>query len=561
LRKRAQQVRQHVNPLALQHGIEAVQGALTGAQVAKVDRAGNLKIRKFGVAKAALRPSKTLRRALDGAALGDRVKAYNQQLYGAGGRSSAADAASCAPVAGPGASAGAAGQSGVPTMSSGRQLTTSHDAVQSIRQMGETMTVEELLRRGRECQAAGDLAGAEAAYREADECQDAEAAVLLGLMFKQRGDLSSAADAFRRAEARGHPEAASSLGNLMWDTGDLEGAKAAYKRSVTAGSADAGLNLGLLLAQEGAADEALSYLRSAEDKGLPEASWAVGKILEDRNDLRGAEAAYRRAAEAGDPNAAYGLGAVLIKLEDAEGARAAFQRAHDLGHGGAGQILQMLDRQSGVVPGMSTNQGSTAGSASDGSALETAVKWAQLYVTACKVVLATANECLEVANRAVGARNMAAKRPQHESSIQTFTRMAESKEQEFKPLYRTFADACAKAREIAAGFLAAQTGYDPEIVLMGNAEEDALNDVATAKAILRANFGYTPAGFIEGIRESNELLQNPFPEGGNIYTLPPSAQADERTCPWCAETIKAAAIICRFCGRDVQTRPTSPPPT
>lgn len=29
------------------------------------------------------------------------------------------------------------------------------------------------------------------------------------------------------------------------------------------------------------------------------------------------------------------------------------------------------------------------------------------------------------------------------------------------------------------------------------------------------------------------------------------AESDERTCPHCAETIKRAAKVCRFCGRDV----------
>jgi len=85
LRKRAQDARQHINPLALQHGIDAIEGALTEARVAKRDKTGKLKIRKFGVATAALRPSKTVRRAVDGAALPERLKAYNQQVYGGSG--------------------------------------------------------------------------------------------------------------------------------------------------------------------------------------------------------------------------------------------------------------------------------------------------------------------------------------------------------------------------------------------------------------------------------------------------------------------------------------------
>src|SRR5271154_4265386 len=33
-------------------------------------------------------------------------------------------------------------------------------------------------------------------------------------------------------------------------------------------------------------------------------------------------------------------------------------------------------------------------------------------------------------------------------------------------------------------------------------------------------------------------------------------RGDARTCPWCAETIKSAAVICRFCNRDVSPLPT-----
>lgn len=189
-------------------------------------------------------------------------------------------------------------------------------------------------------------------------------------------------------------------------------------------------------------------------------------------------------------------------------------------------------------------------------AMETAIKWAHLYAASCREALAAANTCLEVANRADGARNMAAQRPQHEISIGRFTEMAEQAEEEFIPLYRAFVEACANARDTAEGFLSAQADHDPEIVLALNVDSDVLDEVATAKAILHANFGSTPAGFVEGTDEANAIMKDPFPEGGNIYAPPPPT---ERTCPWCAETIKVAAVICRYCGRDVQAQPTPDP--
>jgi hypothetical protein len=173
---------------------------------------------------------------------------------------------------------------------------------------------------------------------------------------------------------------------------------------------------------------------------------------------------------------------------------------------------------------------------------------------ACGEVLTAANACLEVASQAVGARNTAARRPQAEASIQTFTTYSEEAERDFGPAYRTFTDACTEARDTAAKLLAADAEPNPEIALAMCAEQQALDNVATVKGLLGANYGPTPAAFLQGIEEANALIQNP-PDDGNIYRPRIAAQSEDRACPWCAETIKAAAVICRFCGRDVKAQP------
>ena len=401
------------------------------------------------------------------------------------------------------------------------------------------MTARDLIARGQQCEGSGDLVGAEAAYREADQLNDPEGAILLGIALKRRGEMAGAQDAFRRAEVRGHPEAGSSLGNLLSDIGDADGAKAAYKRAIAAGSTMAPLNLGLMLAQEGAADEALHYLRVAQDNGDATASWAIGKLLEDREDLGGAVDAYRRGADGGERLAAYNLGFVLMKLEDLEAARSAFQRAQDLGHPGAAEVLEFVDIR------LNTQ-----------AEIESGGKSAQLYAAACSEVLLGANACMEVANRAVGARNQAAERPQHEISIRTFMSYAEQAEREFAPLYRSFDQACTAARDCAAKLLASHSDpINAEMALMISVDEDVLGTVATVRSLLSVNYGATPTAFIQGVRQANELMQCDDADddaAGNIYRPPVPTQ---KICPWCAETIKATAIICRFCSRDVQMQP------
>jgi hypothetical protein len=189
--------------------------------------------------------------------------------------------------------------------------------------------------------------------------------------------------------------------------------------------------------------------------------------------------------------------------------------------------------------------------------------WAHLYAGKCTEVLRSANACLEVANKAVGARRKIAEHqndglPGTPIAIRNFTSWAEAAEAEFSTVYGPFQSACVSARDTAARFIAAADDKDEaEVKLALLIPDDVYDEVASVKWILRANYGAAPSEFMDGVEETNRLIQNPS-DDGNIYTPLPRPEPNERACPWCAETIKTAAVVCRFCGRDVEAMANAP---
>jgi peptidoglycan hydrolase-like protein with peptidoglycan-binding domain len=175
-------------------------------------------------------------------------------------------------------------------------------------------SAEEAFTAGVLCEEQDDPAGAEAAYRRADELGHSAAASNLGVLLERRRDLAGAEAAYRRADERGEANGAFNLAMLLEEQGDLAGAEAAYRRADDQGHSAAASNLGVLLERRRDLAGAEAAYRRADERGDPNGSFNLAVLLEEQSDLSGAEAAYRRADERGPAEVANAARAALLTL-------------------------------------------------------------------------------------------------------------------------------------------------------------------------------------------------------------------------------------------------------
>lgn len=195
---------------------------------------------------------------------------------------------------------------------------------------------------------AGDLASAEAAYREAADGGDAASAFQLGRLLNDRGDREGAARAYEQAAKSGHVEASLNLAILCADhLRRPDDAVRLWRAAADRGDRRAMFDLALHcwdIDDRGAAKDALQQLGYA---GEPRGYLVLGLMLAEENEPEAALNAFQRAASAGVADAWTEVGWVLEELERRDEAEAALRRGYDAGDLAAAAILQRVLRSQG----------------------------------------------------------------------------------------------------------------------------------------------------------------------------------------------------------------------
>jgi tetratricopeptide (TPR) repeat protein len=140
-------------------------------------------------------------------------------------------------------------------------------------------------------------AGAETAFREADEAGSTAVSFARTRLLADQTEGRGAIAAFQRAIRRGHEAPRFLLGDLLAQSADPRGLITAYRVAAERGDQGAAYQLGLLYLDRGDLESAKSAFSRADKLGHAWATLALGEILEQAGDRTGAIAAYRRAAD------------------------------------------------------------------------------------------------------------------------------------------------------------------------------------------------------------------------------------------------------------------------
>jgi tetratricopeptide (TPR) repeat protein len=239
-----------------------------------------------------------------------------------------------------------------------------------------------------------DLAGAEAAWRAADDAGDLNGAANLGRLLREKGDLRGAEAAFHRSVERGSLRAAidyaglvsmrrdatpaeiadaamylceAEEGFVLHDDGMLMGAPLVFtgldercdaralergiRRADERGSATGALCLGLILRRRGEPGAALPAYRRAVQRGEPEGWAKAAEALLVLGDIRAAEATAREGEAAGAASASTMLGMILDQKGDTDGGLEAYRRADAAGEPFGSMNMGIELRNRGDLPG------------------------------------------------------------------------------------------------------------------------------------------------------------------------------------------------------------------